>query len=511
MRGPCKNGSPYYSYVKATGQSKKDNDAGEVGLGSFGIGKFAPFANSTLRTIFVSTVFADKGGSGHTQYTQGKALLMSHNDDAGETRQNIGYWGVRQSCMPVEGIDSKLPGWLQQASKPGDLGKNLGTTVHVIGFQAAKDWENKLTASVIENFFGAIWKGTLVVEVGATKISRESISELFESKVIRDSLEGMTGQPESFDNSKCYFSTFVATEEVFIQDQENRELGNCEMRIVLSEAFPKRVAILRNGMLITDQLDRLKRFGDFKEFAAVIECQSKKGNELLRDMEPPKHNSFEPELLSSEDKPRGQRAIIQLAQWARDMLKRHARDPVSEISDVRELAAYFADVGEEEGGSKGEEVNPIGKIDIRAQPLRRRPVVIQTDEEGNEGGTGQRDPGDGGGGGGKGVGAGQGQGKGGSGRKADKIVELNNVRSVLLSGKRRRVAATPAFSGTVELVVYEAGADTDRRLNIIKSSAGKIRSGIVRNLNAKRGSRFTIEVELDAAFYGAMKVAAYAI
>ena len=283
------------------------------------------------------------------------------------------------------------------------------------------------------------------------------------------------------------------------------------MRIVLSEGFPKRVAILRNGMLITDQLDRLKRFGDFKEFAAVIECQSTKGNELLRDMEPPKHNSFEPELLSSEDRPRGQRAMVQLAQWAREMLRRHARDPISEITDVRELADYFADVGDEDGGGKGEEVNPIGKIDIRAQPLKRRPVVIHTDEPGDEGGTGQRDPGEGGAGGGKGAGAGQGQGKGGSGKKSDKTVELNNVRSVLLSGKRRRVAATPAFSGMMELVVYEAGADTDRRLNIVKSSAGKIRSGIVRNLNAKRGSRITVEVELDAPFYGAMKVAAYAI
>ena len=204
MRGPCKNGSPYYSYVKATGQSKKDNDSGEVGLGSFGIGKFAPFANSNLRTIFVSTVFMAKIGS-HTQYIQGKALLMSHKDGSGETRQNIGYWGIRQNCMPIEGVDPKLPGWLQQANKPGDLGKSLGTTVHVIGFQASSDWENKLTASVIENFFGAIWKGALVVEVGATRISRETLAELFESKAVRDSLEGMTGQPENFDNSKCFF------------------------------------------------------------------------------------------------------------------------------------------------------------------------------------------------------------------------------------------------------------------------------------------------------------------
>ncbi len=177
----------------------------------------------------------------------------------------------------------------------------------------------------------------------------------------------------------------------------------------------------------------------------------------------------------------------------------------------RELADYFADVGEEEGGAKGEEVNPVGKIDIRAQPLKRRPVVIHTDEPGDEGGTGSPDPGEGGAGRRKG---GRGRARSGKGWFRPEVGQdgrAKYVRSVLLSGKRRRVAATPAFSGMMELVVYEAGADTDRRLNVAKSSAGKIRSGAVRNLNARRGNRITIEVELDAPFYGAMKVAAYAI
>jgi hypothetical protein len=314
MRGPCQNGTPYFAYVKATGQSKKDNESAEAGLGSYGIGKFAPFTVSNLRTIIVSTVFEE--GGNYKQYTQGKALLMSHQDEKNQTRQNIGYWGIRKNCMPVEGSDSELSGWVQRARKKSDLADNVGTTVHIIGFLATKEWENTLTASIIENYFGAVWKGRLVVQVGAISISRETLAELFDRKSVRDALSGTKGEPEGFDNAKCYFDTLVATEEVFIEDQENRELGNCEMRIVLRDNLPKRVAILRNGMFITDQMDRLKRFGDFKEFAAVIECHSKKGNILLRDMEPPKHDDFEPERLSPEDQPRGQRAITELSRWA---------------------------------------------------------------------------------------------------------------------------------------------------------------------------------------------------
>jgi hypothetical protein len=45
--------------MKATGLSKKEMYDDDTGLGSYGIGKFAPFAVSQLRTIFVSTVYRE--------------------------------------------------------------------------------------------------------------------------------------------------------------------------------------------------------------------------------------------------------------------------------------------------------------------------------------------------------------------------------------------------------------------------------------------------------------------
>ena len=50
-------------------------------------------------------------------------------------------------------------------------------------------------------------------------------------------------------------------------------------RILLGEKYRKRVAFVRNGMLITDNLYRLQRFPGLKDFVAVVECQSKHGNE----------------------------------------------------------------------------------------------------------------------------------------------------------------------------------------------------------------------------------------
>ena len=68
--------------------------------------------------------------------------------------------------MPVEGGHADLRKWLQRSPKSTDLEKNLGTTFHILGFSAVKDWEKILIASVLENFFGAIWRGRLSVTVG---------------------------------------------------------------------------------------------------------------------------------------------------------------------------------------------------------------------------------------------------------------------------------------------------------------------------------------------------------
>jgi hypothetical protein len=71
--GPCVNGQPFFALMKATGQSKKESG---TATGSFGIGKFAPFTVSGLRTVFLSTAFvAETGDVSH--YVQGKSILTT--------------------------------------------------------------------------------------------------------------------------------------------------------------------------------------------------------------------------------------------------------------------------------------------------------------------------------------------------------------------------------------------------------------------------------------------------
>src|SRR5690606_18157049 len=106
----------------------------------------------------------------------------------------------------------------------------------------------------------------------------------------------------------------------------------------------------------------------FKEFAAVLECTAEKGLSLLRAMEPPRHDAFEPDRLPADRRAAGKTALRELADWVRKMLIRYAKDPVQEETNLDELADYFGDE-EEEGEGERREENPNGRIILRARAV----------------------------------------------------------------------------------------------------------------------------------------------
>jgi len=397
MKGPAENGTPFYAFMKAKGQSRKSDS---TATGSYGIGKFASYAVSKLRTIFISTIYEEDDGS-VVQLSQGKSILMSHDCD-GKLRQGVGFWGVRQKCQPVVGVRSELPPWIQRANKVEDIAKSKGSTLTILGFEAATNWETHLAVSVAENFFGAISDGKLRITIGDKHIlDQTTIYEFFENESVRYHIKSLKDEPDQFENCKNYLLAHRGGLEVITEESEQRELGLCQIKILIGENLPKKVCALRNGMFITDSLTGLKRFSDFKDFVAVFHCQSSKGNELLRSMEPPRHDDFEPaRLATKKERLRGKKALEELAEWIKSALRVHAKDPVSDITTIDELKDFFGDEGDGEGGKGNEEINPYGEVIIRAKPIRTRVRALETSGSGD--GDGDLGDDDGGGGGGSG-------------------------------------------------------------------------------------------------------------
>ena len=513
MAGPSHNGTPFYAFMKAKGQSKKASD---TATGSFGIGKFAPYAVSKLRTVFVSTVYKEEDGS-IQRLTQGKSILMSH-DDSGERRQGVGFWGVKERCQPVLGVNKKLPTWIQRGDKNLTL-EDVGTKLTILGFDNSSGWEANLATSVAENFLGSISEGKLEVDIdGKYILSKNSVKTFFDDESVLAMISNQKNEPDQFNNSQNYLACLTATEGVITEQTQSALLGLCQLKILIGEGLSKKIAFLRNGMFISDSLSLagIKNFSDFKEFVAVFECKNSKGIELLRAMEPPRHDDFEPDRLpSKEDQQKGKKALKDMATWIREMLKRHAKDPVSDVTSVDELKDFFSDDSGEGNGKAAEEINPFGAVVIRARPIPvkfDRPAALpQGSGPGSEGEDGEGGGGDDGAGGGDSEGGGQGTAPGGQGSSANRpVVFINNLRAVSTSSKSRRIAFTPVQTGMVAISLYEAGADSDYELSIKEATIGEIKNGRL-ILDVEKGNRVTVDVGFKSAFDGSLKVMAHEV
>ena len=137
--------------------------------GAFGVGKFAPYTFSSLRTVFYST----KTVKSETAF-QGKALLTTFKED-NKLKHNIGLFADTTS----ENFDAVL---LDDDIAPAFRRNEPGTDIFVLGFEKDKDWMEQSAISVIEYFFYSIYKGKLEVEVAeedrVISISQSNLGEM---------------------------------------------------------------------------------------------------------------------------------------------------------------------------------------------------------------------------------------------------------------------------------------------------------------------------------------------
>jgi hypothetical protein len=253
-------------------------------------------------------------------------------------------------------------------------------------------------------------------------------------------------------------------------------------------------------------------------------------------MEPPRHDDFEPDRLPLERRQAGRIALREIAEWVRAMLERHAKDPVSEITTLDELADFFGDE-EEEGIAKKKDENPGGAIIIRERPvkLKSRAVAYGTSGAGQVDGDGEGEEDDiggeygrgevggegGGNSGGNGTNSGNGNGAGGlkedggstdRGRRTTaRGIPLRDVRAVPLGPTRRRVAFTPTVTGTLTIELQDSGADANYRLDVHEADAGIVKNGRIEQLKVVAGTRINVSVGLQQPFEGTLRVVANAV
>ncbi len=371
------------SLIKMQGVSHK---TGEGAGGSHGIGKYAPFAISSARTVFYWTCYEKDGD--RIERCQGKSVLMSHR---GHSTQGTGFYGVKEGCKEIP--SEKIPGSLKLVGRP------YGTSILVFGPKLDSNWRREVASSVLENFFYAIEKDMLNV-----MIEPEDDEEIFE--INSDNLEKhfqkyITGQDDfeegdfsSLAQAKTFWqiSSGKFSDGVKEFNRQDNDFGHCKLWIKVDKDLPSRVGLVRRtGMLITDQQKKLTHFQGYQDFAALCFFEDPTGNELLRRMENPTHDQFEPNWLLGDKVEVGEKALKRIVKWIRDMIRELAfTSSTGQTTLLPELAKllpdYYPDEEFEDSSDSAEEGEPgfAERVTIKLKPIRRSvmtPLPIFDEEQ----------------------------------------------------------------------------------------------------------------------------------
>jgi hypothetical protein len=540
MDGPCEPGNPFYNYVKAVGQS----GGSTARAGSHGLGKGAPLACSTLRSIIVATKW--KGKKGVEGLLQGRAVLMSFRKGQ-KIYKGTGYWGDEQGYQAVvpDAVPEKYQ-WLIRDS--------IGTTVHLLGWTSGKNWQQLIIGYAISSFFAAFERNGLVLRVGDQEVNGSNIEELANSDAVRSAIRSEKKE-EKLDDAMSYLGCLKDSEDVIKEESQLMPLGRTSIRLRVYDKAPRKIALIRNDMLITESIPGFWKRVPTKlgDFVGVVEVLDPEGSKLIRSMEPPAHNDLSKDWLPTpEEQRKGGVALDRLADELKKFTERHAGGNDDVATRIEFMADFFEDeAGDDRGQRIGEEFDPNGRFTFSPKHVKLLPpsrislnadfeddiddsdVISEPDETvtvdpniyGGSGGGARvnADP-DSDSNGGEHDGEGDGDGQEGSGGddgesstgtekpktsrdKPERELPLENVRIVKVGSNQAKVFLTSPMTATVTLRVHEVGADIAIPFEITATDKGNLTDGAI-TLKLKSKERFSVSVSLSREIIGGLKLIA---
>ena len=373
--GGSHSGKLSSSWEALTGSDGVSVKSDENSAGSYGIGKNAPFACSSLSMVFYNTL-AENNESAFI----GVARLATLLNTAGKPTQRVGKYQKNDEeneiWSPIYDTDAN-------AFRDCFHRTERGTDVIIIGFTQAVNWVSNVTKAVLKNFFVAISEKRLIVELKDGNdiriIDESTISQLFSD--FSDDMEMLATSQlyKAFTTPDC-----KKTLEVLEQD-------DVEVYIKSDSSYKRTIANFRaTGMLVGTYYKRI-----FQHYAAVVIVRGRRLGELLKDTEPPRHNRWDYKQIEVTDRAKrklARESIQKIDNYVLELLKSQFEVVTEDTVDAAGVGEYIPDETDGLGGqSEGDDILKvkikIGKIKTnRVQQGTKTEVAVQeegTEEEGD--------------------------------------------------------------------------------------------------------------------------------
>lgn len=497
--------TPWCNLTKSSGASDKAGTSG----GSFGIGKFAPFACSDFRTVFYSTLDSD----GISAF-QGISRITSFKNEDGEITTGVGYYGDKNNAP----VYTQLP---LQSNFYRDQ-HQTGTDIYIAAFKYySTDWKSDIIASILDGFLYAIHSQKLIVRVDDVTICKDTIEGLI--KEYSSSLS---------EHADKYYTVLTSNETKWYEvDYKNH--GKVKLGLIIKLDMHRRVAMIRKtGMKIMDR----GNISAIIPFAGVMLIEGDKVNDFLRNIENPQHTKWEPERLVGQV-PFAKNYIKDLINYIKESLEALKQEDNSEVIDPS-VGEYLPDERNEDFSEDMQEQealpNTIKSFEtnvVTKKPSQGNATQMTgngrteiDDEDGDlthedaTSGAGHNNGTNGGGGSGYGNNSGDGSGENNQEQLKSMVsITAAKVRAVCLDKKNGTYSLTfiPSISASNGVIEVFLSAESQNYEAPIVSSIGIHQPSLTVKGNKISGLEFTenmplrLRVTLNYYDYCSMEVKAY--
>lgn len=366
--------SPWYSLLHGSGASNKNEQEG----GSKGVGKYATFVNSSVRTVFYSTYAETNKQKGY----QGIAYFCSSkvkDSPTGELTLGIGYLGLNSRNDAIDGelsLDSEFK---------TRTGNNYGTDIYIVGFNGGNNWKKTILAKILDSFMVAIARGRLEVQIDNISVNKTSYKTL--------SLQ--------FINDKTLLSRSVVSQSILLSNGEDvhKQDINIEYQgelVSTVELYFRRF----NGEeqpLATNSCSMIRfPYMKIKDYKNVVSsqmgvsalCVLPKGklSNLLKKSENPEHTEWKYErIIDPQEREVAEFLYDQLKEKVRNAIIDCLKAPDTTESDAEGASEYLPEKSDEVKEKPTDKMGHILKAPKVTKPKKQRTTEINTYEDDPEG------------------------------------------------------------------------------------------------------------------------------
>lgn len=338
--------SPWYNLLKSEGSSSKGATQG----GSFGIGKNATFATSSLRTVFYST-WDEEGTKAHEGIAKLASIFKEQKAYAAKAFYGDVYHEKSTAIPSLLSLD------------PSFRRADYGTDIYIFGFETEEDWTLRMVLSILSDFFLPIHEDHLKVSLNGESICSATLPEIYDKYMLEAEKGALTStQRQELAYARNYYE--VATSEktlTFYKDFS--PLGQAKLRVLYDPDFDRKVMRTRKtGMKLFSHGHISSSIG----FSGIVSLEGEELNKSFRKMENPAHTAWSPDHVDTpKEKSASKKLLQEFNKWIKEVILDNAYDKTLETQEVEGLGAYLPSIQKEAPGAEEKEILSAQVKDIR--------------------------------------------------------------------------------------------------------------------------------------------------